>query len=84
MEPFRQRINCRIDSYKVSLKVYLGLSASTIHAQRFTHKERAFLFISSNDTLIVFPLCANGPRWREADPATNNDAFNNGEHLTLQ
>ena len=42
MEPFRQCINCRIDctiqevyiSFQISRKVFQGLSASTIHAER--------------------------------------------------
>ena len=42
MEAFRQRIYCRIDrtihevhiSFQISRKVFLGLSASAIHAQR--------------------------------------------------
>ena len=61
---FRQRITCRIDrtiqevyiSSQISRKVFLGLSASTIHAQR---KCLSFKLNSLNDALIVFPPCAN-------------------------
>ena len=64
IELFRQRVTCRIDrtihevyiSFQISRKVFLGLSVSTIHAQK-----NVFSFQLFNDTLIVFPVQKSSP-----------------------
>jgi len=50
---------------KFFLRVFLGLSATTIHAQRHT-KEVSFPSLQTTYTLIVFPPCASWSRWRKA------------------
>ena len=64
-ELFRQRVTCRTDrtihevyiSFQIYRKVFLGLSVSTIYAQ----KKTSFPLNSSNDTLIVFPVQKSSP-----------------------
>ena len=62
METLNCHIYCTIHkvciSFQITLRFFLGLSASTIHMQKS-------VFSSSNNASIVFPPCVSWSRWRE-------------------